>query len=149
MKLEGKTYINAPRAKAYDYFTDANFVSQCAPGVEKVEELEAGKKFRVVVSVGFGMVKATFNTDIEFVEKRLNEYAKIKAVGKAPGSGANVTAELYLSDAPQGGTDLKWVADVVITGTIAVVANRLMGSVTQMMSKQFFDCAKGKIEAAQ
>ncbi|MCW1971174.1 MAG: SRPBCC domain-containing protein [Anaerolineae bacterium] len=147
MKLEGKTYINAPRTRAYDYFTDAHFVSQCAPGVEKVEELEAGKKFRVVVSVGFGMVKATFNTDIEFVEKRLNEYAKIKAVGKAPGSGANVTAELYLTDAPQGGTDLKWVADVVITGTIAIVANRLMGSVTQMMSKQFFDCAKGKIEA--
>ncbi|MBU6361835.1 MAG: hypothetical protein KGS46_17630 [Chloroflexi bacterium] len=147
MKLEGTTYINAPRPKAYEYLTDANFVGQCAPGVEKIEELEVGKKFRVVVSIGFGMVKATFNTDVEFLDKRLNDYAKIKAVGKAPGSGANVSAELNFTDAAQGGTNLKWVADVMIIGTIAVVANRLMGSVTQMMSKQFFDCAKGKIEA--
>ena len=37
MKLEGSTVINAPRATAYGYLTDANFVGQCAPGVERVE----------------------------------------------------------------------------------------------------------------
>ena len=148
MKLEGSTVINAPRATAYGYLTDANFVGQCAPGVERVEELEPGKRFRVVVSVGFGIVKATFNTDVEFVEKRENEYARIKAVGKAPGSGANVGAELFFTDGEGGATELKWVADVLITGTIAIVANRLMASVTQFMSKQFFDAARAKIEAA-
>lgn len=146
MKLEGSTVINAPRPIAYGYLTDANFVGQCAPGVERVDELEPGKKFRVIVSVGFGIVKATFNTDVEFIEKRENEYARIKAVGKAPGSGANVGAELFFSDADEGVTELKWVADVLITGTIAIVANRLMASVTQYMSKQFFDSARAKIE---
>lgn len=45
MKLEGSTLINAPRAIAYGYLTDANFVGQCAPGVERVDELEPGKNF--------------------------------------------------------------------------------------------------------
>ncbi len=149
MKLEGSTAINVSRPIAYSYLTDANFVGQCAPGVERVEELEPGKKFRVVVSVGFGIVKATFNTDVEFVEKRENEYARIKAVGKAPGSGANVVAELFFADGNGGATELKWIADVLITGTIAIVANRLMASVTQFMSKQFFDSARAKIETGQ
>lgn len=149
MKLEGSTAINAPRSVAYSYLTDANFVGQCAPGVERVDELEPGKKFRVVVSVGFGIVKATFNTDVEFVEKRENEYARIKAVGKAPGSGANVVAELFFADGDGGSTELLWIADVLITGTIAIVANRLMASVTQFMSKQFFDLARSKIETGR
>jgi hypothetical protein len=148
MKIEGTTQINASREKTFIYFTDAQFVSQCAPGVERVDVIEPEKKFRVVVSVGFGAVKATFNTDIEFVDKKPIDYAKIKAVGKAPGSGANVTAELFLSDGPGNSTNLKWIADVMVTGTIAIVANRLMSSVTQLMSKQFFDCAKSKIENA-
>ena len=33
MKLEGTQHINAPRIKVFEYFTDAHFVSQCAPGV--------------------------------------------------------------------------------------------------------------------
>ena len=149
MKLEGTQHIAASREKVYAYFTDANFVSQCAPGVEKLEELEPGKKFRIVVGVGFGAIKATFNTDVEFVEKRLNEYARIKAIGKAPGSGANVSADLTLSATSASTTDLHWVADVSINGAIALVANRLMGSVAQKLSGEFFACAQGKIESAE
>ena len=52
------------------------------------------------------------------------------------------------ADGEGGATELKWVADVLITGTIAIVANRLMASVTQFMSKQFFDAARAKIEAS-
>jgi hypothetical protein len=146
MKLEGNTHIKAPRAEVYNYFTDAHKVSQCAPGVDKLEVLEKDKKFKIVAGVGFGMIKASFDTVVEFVERRENEFARIKAAGKAPGSNANVTADLILTDAASGGTDVKWVADVVISGTIAAVATRLMGSVTQKLAGEFFNCAKGNIE---
>jgi uncharacterized protein len=148
MKLEGNTFINAPRAKVFDALTDAHFVAQCAPGVQKVEEIEAGRKFKVVAGIGFGAVKATFDTNVEFVDKVPHDSAKIKAQGKAPGSNADVTADLVLTDAEGGGTNLKWIADVSIAGAIASVAMRLLGSVTQKLSAQFFDCAKGKIEQA-
>jgi carbon monoxide dehydrogenase subunit G len=146
MKLSGSTHINAPREKAFDHFTDANFVAECAPGVQKLEVIEADKKFKVVAGIGFGAVKATFDTNVDFVEKRPHDYAKIKAAGKAPGSNVDAVAELKLSDAPEGGTTLAWEADVNIAGAIASVAMRLMGSVTQKLSAQFFEKAKEKIE---
>lgn len=141
------THVNAPRSKVYNFFTDAHLVSQCAPGVDKLEVIEPDKKFKIIAGVGFGMVKASFDTMVEFLDKKTNESARIKASGRAPGSQANVTADLLLSDSPKGGTDVKWTADIVISGTIASVATRLMGAVTQKLSGQFFECAKGKIEA--
>ena len=146
MKLEGIQHVKASIAKVFEYLTNAEFVSQCAPGVERLEVIEPGKKFRIVVGVGFGAIKATFNTDVEFVDLRPPEYAKIKAIGKAPGSGANVSAELSLEATSPTTTDLRWIADISINGAIALVANRLMGSVSQKLSSEFFACAQGKIE---
>ena len=37
MHLQGSVTINAPRAQVYEFLTDPNQVSQCAPGVELVE----------------------------------------------------------------------------------------------------------------
>jgi hypothetical protein len=149
MKIEGTTHIHASRETVYRYFTDANFVADCAPGVQKLEVIEPDKKFKIIAGIGFGAVKATFDTHVEFLDKRLNESATIKAHGKAPGSNADATATLNLSDADDGGTDLNWFADVMISGAIASVAMRLLGSVTQKLSGQFFECAKKKIEKGE
>ncbi len=146
MKLSGSTHINAPRERAYAYLTDANFVAECAPGVQKLEVVEPDKKFKVIAGIGFGAVKATFDTHVEFVDRRPHDYARIKAAGKAPGSNVDATAELSLSDALEGGTTLNWEADVVIAGAIASVAMRLLGSVTQKLSAQFFEKARKRIE---
>ena len=54
---------------------------------------------------------------------------------------------MNLSEAADGGTQLDWMADVTVQGTIASLASRLMGSVTQRLTGEFFECVKGKIEA--
>ncbi len=146
MKLEGTTHIRAPREKAFAYFTDATFVADCAPGVKGLEVIEPDKKFKIIAGVGFGAVKVSFNTFVEFLNKLPNDSATIKASGKAPGSNVDVIAHLNFVDAADGGTTLNWVADANISGSIASVAMRLLGSITQKLSGQFFECAKGKIE---
>ncbi len=147
MKLNGVTTINAPRDKVFASLTDPQLVSQCAPGLQSMEILEPDKRFKVVVAVGFGAVKVTFDAEVEFVQLNPPDFAQMKAHGKAPGSGVDVTADMRLSDDHGAGTALDWSADVNIVGTIASMASRLMGGITQKMTGQFFDCIKGKIEA--
>ena len=147
MRLEGTTHIEAPRDKVWAFLVDANKVGECAPGVQSMEVLEPDKKFRAVASVGFGSVKATFNTDVEFVELDKPNRAKLKAHGKAPGSAVDAVSEMNLSDGADGSTDMKWWADVTVVGTIASLASRLMGVVTQKLTAEFFNCMKKKIEA--
>ena len=146
MQLSGSVNIKAPRAKVFEFLTDPEQVSKCAPGVEKVEVVEAGKKFHAVAAIGFGTVKARFAGHAEFVELEVPRRAKIKAHGSAPGSAADVTSEMILADGPDGTTDMQWTADVVILRSLASLAARMMKPVTQTLTEQFFNCVKKKIE---
>ena len=147
MQFDGTVNIEAPRERVWEFLTDPNLVSQCAPGLKSVEVIEPDKKFRAVAGVGFGSVKVTFETDVEWVEVDAPNYAKMKAHGKAPGSGVDINSTMKLSDGPDGATEMQWSADIVVVGTIASMASRLMGSVTRRLTADFFNCVKDKIEA--
>lgn len=147
MHLEGKVTINAPRERVYAFLTDPLQVTQCAPGVEKVEILVPDKTFRATASIGFGTVKARFSGDVEWLELEAPNRAKLKGHGTASGSAADVVSEMTLSDLPEGATQLHWTADINIVGQLASLAARLMGTVSQKLTGVFFDCARKKIEA--
>ncbi len=146
MHLEGNVTIQAPRDKVWEFLVDPYAVSRCAPGLESMEVITPNEKFHAVASVGLGSVKVTFKTDVEFLELDAPHRARMKAHGVAPGSAMDAVAEMQLSDGPDGTTNLKWATDVTILGTIASLAARLMGSVTQKLVGAFFICVKKKIE---
>ena len=147
MNVKGSTTIAAPQEKVFTYLTNPEFVSQCAPGLESIEVVEEGKKFKGTVSIGLGNLKVRFSGDLEFTEIVAPNKATLKAHGAAPGSAVDATAMMLLSDAGDGTTKLDWSADISVLGTIAALASRMMGSVTQKLSGEFFDCAKKQIEA--
>ena len=146
MHLSGSTIINAPRPTVWKFLTDAQAVAQCAPGVESVEVIEPNKKFRATASVGFGSVKVKFTGDGEWVELDEPNRAKVKGHGKAPGSAADVQSEMTLIDRGDGSTEVKWTAEVNVLGSIASLASRMMGTVTQKLTAEFFNCVKKKVE---
>lgn len=146
MHLTGSNTINAPRGEVFDFLTNPDLVSKCAPGLENIEVVEPNKRFKATGSVGLGNLKVNFSGDLEFVELDPPNMAKIKGHGTAPGSAADVVAEMRLKDGEGETTIMEWAADVNIMGTIASLASRMMGSVTQKLSSQFFDCVKVQIE---
>jgi len=146
MRFEGQLSIQAPRQKVWDFLTDPEKVSQAAPGLEKLEIVEPGKKFRATTSVGFGAVKVRFVNDVEWVEMDAPNVARMKAHGTAPGSGVDATTSMTLRDGSEGVTDLAWTADVNVVGTVASMAARLMGGVTKKLTAAFFDKVREQIE---
>lgn len=147
MLIEGRDNIKATRDEVWKFLTDAESVSKCTPGVESMEIIEPGKKFKAIGALGLGTVKVKFNTTIEWLELNEPDQAKMKMNGTAPGSSIDVGSEIALEDGPEGSTDLVWKADVSIVGSIASLAARLMKPVTAKMTSQFFSCVKKKIEA--
>ena len=147
MQLKGDVSIRAPRKKVWDFMTDPNQIGQCAPGVEKIEMIEPLKKYRGVVSVGFGAVKARFSGDVDVLELNEPNSAKLKAHGSATGSVADAISEVHFSDGPDGSTNVHWTADVNVSGQLASLAARLMVPVSQKLAAQFYDNVRRKIEA--
>lgn len=146
MHFAGTVTINAPRDKVWSFLTDPQQLTKCAPGLESIDIITPNQKFRAVASVGFGAVKATFVTDAEWLDLDPPNRARMKAHGKAPGSVVDTSSEMVLSDGPDGATILNWSADVTVIGTIASLAARLMGVVTQKITDAFFQCVRKQIE---
>jgi carbon monoxide dehydrogenase subunit G len=146
MHFEGSVQIKAPREKVWVFLADPYGVSQCAPGLKSVEVIIPEKQFKVVAGASFGSVQMTFDTTVELLELDPPSHSKVRAHGTAPGSAVDVKGDMFLSENPDGTTELKWGADVVIVGTIASLASRLMGGMTRKLSASFFECIKVKLE---
>ena len=146
MRLQGEVTIRAPRKKVWDFMTDPNQIGQCAPGVEKIDMIEPLKRYRGIVSVGFGAVKARFTGDVEVTELEEPDYAKLKAHGSASGSVADAVSEMRLSDGPDDSTILHWTADVIVSGQLASLASRLMVPISQKLAQVFYEQVRKKIE---
>ena len=99
--------------------------------MEGIDTIEPEKKYRGVMSVGLGLVEAKLNGDDEILELNEPDYAKLKAHGTATGSAADVMSEMMLSNGPDGETNVRWTADVQVSGQLASLASRLMVPVSQ------------------
>jgi carbon monoxide dehydrogenase subunit G len=146
MQLKGDVTIRAPRKRVWDFMTDPNQIGQCAPGVEKIEVIEPLKRYRGIVSVGFGAVKARFSGDVEILELDEPNRAKLKAHGSATGSVADAISEMHLSDGADGSTLVHWTADVNVSGQLASLASRLMVPVSQKLASIFYEEVRKRIE---
>ena len=149
MLLKGDVAIRAPRKQVWDFMTDPEQIGQCAPGVEKIEVIEPLKRYRGVVSVGFGSVKARFSGEVEILELDEPNRAKLKAHGSATSSVADAVSELHLSDGPDGSTLVHWTANVTVAGQLASLASRLMVPVSEKLAGIFYDNVRKKIESQQ
>ncbi len=146
MHFEGKVNIKVSRPDVWVFLTDAETVSRCMPGLESIEIITPGKKFRAIGAIGLGAIKVKMNTEVEWLELQAPDRAKMRMKGTAPGSSIDVDSEMLLADGPDGSTDMKWSAEVKVLGTIASLAARLMKPVTQKLTGQFFACVKKKLE---
>ena len=146
MLLKGEVTIRAPRKQVWDFLIDPNQVSQCAQGVEKLEIIEPDKRYRGVVSVGLGAVKARFSGEVEIIELDEPNRAKLKAHGTTTGSVADAVSEMKLSDSPDNATTVNWTADINVSGQLASLVSRLMVPVSQKLSNSFYEEVRRRIE---
>lgn len=146
MELNGQVNIQAPPEAVWDFLIDAEAVSACVPGLESLDVLVPGEKFQAKAEVGLGTVKVKFEAEIEWHDLDRPNSAKMRGRGTAPGSAGDATAEMNLQAGSDGSTDLTWVANVNVAGTIASLASRMMKSVSKKLAKNFFDCVKEHIE---
>ena len=146
MQFTGNATIRAPRDKVWDFVIDPAQVGQCGPGVESIEKID-DTHYRATAKVGIGFISARFKGTLEIVDEEAPLRAVLKASGQAPGSAADAltTMHLDLGDDPDT-TEMRWIAEVSISGTLASVGARLIEGTTNKLIGQTFDCIKAKLE---
>jgi uncharacterized protein len=136
MKIEGSHDIPVPRSKVWDAFLNPDQLRQAIPGCEKLEAL-GNDEYRATMKVGVGPVKGTFEGRVKISDKQPPDSYRMAVEGSGGPGFVRGETLITLTDA-EGGTRVKYDADVQVGGLIAGVGQRMLGGASKMMADQFF-----------
>ncbi|MXR21884.1 CoxG family protein [Halobacterium bonnevillei] len=122
----------------WKYFTDPDILAQCAPGCDHIEQ-ESESELSATVAVGVGSVKPTFDVDMVVVEAQQPNRLVMNAGGDASRNSFETVAEMDLVANGSGGTTATWHAETNVSGLIASLGQRALGSVAERLVNNFFD----------
>ena len=146
MHLDGTYTFRAPRDQVWGVLLDPEALAGCLPGCEGFQAL-GGDRYEATLTVGVANVKGTYKSTIQLADVQAPEsYRLLVEGGGRPGS---IKGEglLRLSDGDEG-TVVTYAGDVQVTGTVARVGQRLLGSVAKMLVGQFFRCIESRVTVA-
>ncbi|MGH2400823.1 MAG: SRPBCC family protein [bacterium] len=146
LHYEGTLIIRAPRDTVWSFLVDPRALSRCLPDVQRLDLIEEGR-FRAVVRVGVAFVKGNFTFDVAMRDLQVPAHARISGRGGGLGSGVDITSTVDLAERPDSTTELRWVADVVVSGPLATVGARLLDGTVEKKTAELFDCLKAQLEA--
>ncbi|MDQ7843707.1 MAG: carbon monoxide dehydrogenase subunit G [Armatimonadota bacterium] len=146
LHYEGMLAIRAGRRQVWGFLVDPHRVSRCLPDVQSLDVLGEGR-FRAVVRVGVAFIRGNFTFEVTMRDLQEPAHAVIAGRGSGLGSGVDVTSTVDLADGEGGVTELRWTADVVVSGPLATVGARLLDSTVERKTAELFECVKAQLEA--
>ena len=135
--FSGSNEVTAPRTIVWDHLLDPQFVAASAPGVEKVEQVD-DTHFQVFLAVGLGALKVHFTPDVELSGIVPPAHVTMRARGKAPGSGVDMTTAIRLDEGAPGVTTMHWQSDCEVSGILASVGGHLLEGTARKFTEQFW-----------
>ena len=124
MKVEGTKELSASREVVWQVLNDPAQMANLMPGVESFDVAdETHWTANVKIPLGLGGLKMKLN--FEKTEERAPEFARLLAKGTGVGAIMNMDTAFTLSEA-DGGTSMKWEADVKIAGPVGSMGQRVL-----------------------
>lgn len=137
MELNGKHTVNATPATLWKMLMDTDTLSKIVPGVSKLEKTGANS-YKSTLEINMGPVGATFNGDAQMED--IVEQKKFALKMQQSNKMGNVNSIMKVELAPinQSETEVVFDGEVKITGFLAAMGHKVLGNVTNMLTKQFF-----------
>ena len=125
MNVSGERMFAAPREAVWKILNDPESMAKTMPGVESFDvHDELNWTANVKIPLGLGGLK--MKVDMEKIEEREPEFAKLKIKGKGVGAMMRMETSFDLSDVDGDGTAMKWAADVRIAGPVGSMGQRVL-----------------------
>ncbi|HTO24328.1 MAG TPA: SRPBCC domain-containing protein [Gaiellaceae bacterium] len=125
MNVSGERTFAAPRATVWKVLNDPASMARTMPGVESFD-VQDDRHWTANVKIPLGLGGLKMKIAMEKTEERELEFAKMAIKGNGVGAMMNMTTTFELADAPDGGTAMKWAADVKIAGPVGSMGQRVL-----------------------
>jgi hypothetical protein len=146
MEMHATRTLAADRQTVWAALNDPEVLKACIPGCEELTgSPEDG--FEAVVKQKVGPVKATFKGGVTLSDVVPATSYTIAGEGKGGVAGfAKGQAQVLLSDAEAGGTDLHYDVEAKVGGKLAQLGSRIVDSFARKMADQFFERFQAHVE---
>lgn len=140
MELQNEVFIEAPPAVVFRVLTDPEYLLRTMPGLKELTPVEPDT-YAAVLELGVAAIRGRYTGTMRIVDADPPHRYRLDMDGKGPGAFVKLTMDIAI--APQdGGSAVSYQGSAQVGGTIAGVAQRVMGGVANMVLGQFFEAVR-------
>ena len=144
MKIEGQFSFEGTDALAvWNFLTDAQRITECLPGCEKLEQTEEGT-YDLQMRFGVGAISGVFTGSIRLHDLQPTSQYQMTVSGTGKPGFLNGTGTVQLNP-DDTGTLLRYSGDVSAGGPIASLGQRMISGAARMVIDKFFKCVASKL----
>ncbi|MDE3189367.1 MAG: SRPBCC family protein [Acidobacteriota bacterium] len=147
MNVNGERTFDAPRDTVWRVLNDPAAMAKVMPGVEAFD-VHDDRKWTAHVKIPLGLGGLKMKVDMEKVEEREPEFAKMAIKGAGVGAMLNMETSFDLAD--NGGTcAMKWAAEVKIAGPVGSMGQRVLQPIVNQQVEQVLSALDAQVQEAQ
>ncbi|HEX9142391.1 MAG TPA: SRPBCC domain-containing protein [Gaiellaceae bacterium] len=147
MKVTGERQFEAPRETVWEVLNDPAQMAKTMPGVESFD-IQDDRHWRAHVKIPLGLGGLKMKVDMEKLEEREPEFAKLAAKGHGVGAMMNMETSFELSSL-DGGTAMHWAADVRIAGPVGSMGQRVLQPIVNQQVQHVLSALDAQVQEAK
>jgi len=148
VNVSGEREFAAPRDLVWRVLNDPSSMAKTMPGVESFE-IHDDRRWSASVKIPLGLGGLKMRVDMEKIEERAPEFAKLAIKGNGVGAMMNMETSFTLSDGAGGGTAMAWSADVKIAGPVGSMGQRVLQPIVNQQVQQILSSLDKQVQEAQ
>jgi carbon monoxide dehydrogenase subunit G len=150
MKIEKRFSVSATPERIWAFITDPKLVGPCIPGCHEVDLLGPGR-YRAVITLQVGPIKAKFAGLAEVSEERPPEYAEYAIKAEEGGNASRISAVSRLAITPITAEEceVSCVADVNINGRLGKFGAGVMQKIADNLGDKFAASLRAELVKGQ
>ena len=137
MELKGKRTIETDPVTLWNMLMDVEILPKIVPGISKLEKT-GENTYRSVLEVKFGPVSGEFTGEMQMEDIRHQRSFTLKAQQHNKIGTVNSIMKIELIPISGNKTEVAFGGEVTISGLMTMIGQKVLGGVTDMLTKQFF-----------
>ena len=148
MKITGEHAFVSSRERVWAALEDPQMLANALPGVKRLD-VTGPDEYAITVSIGVGSVKGTYDGTFRITDKEAAEACAVRANASGGPGSVEAVARMRMRDGDDGGAVLAYEADANVTGPLAGVGQRLIGSAAKRTTREFLAGLDRQIQSPQ
>jgi len=137
MELKGKRNVETDPTTLWNMLMDVEILPKIVPGISKLEKT-GENTYKSTLEVKFGPVSGEFTGDMQMEDISDQRSFTLKAQQHNKIGTVNSVMKIELMPISNKETEVTFGGEVTISGMMSMIGQKVLGGVTDMLTKQFF-----------